>query len=162
MWLHCRGCVNPSSTMALTSVWIQWPLMSSPLFAVPHCYPLHKAAALFVHCDKCWVSLQKFICIMGCTQQALALSPYEMNVYPGPPADLGNKVFCKANIWLEVSSKWFWSMKKMSWCWILALSRDNSKDKVKRCNICRESECLKLKMEQVTDERKFRSTEAAV
>jgi len=74
-------CVNPSSLTPLTSIWRQWPFMSHHFFAVPHCYPLHKEAALFVHCCKCQTYLEKFICISGYTQHALALTPYGIDVY---------------------------------------------------------------------------------
>lgn len=80
----------------------QWPFTSHLFFAVPHCYPLRKEASLFVRCRKCQSRLKKFICISGRTQRALGLTPYGEDVYRGPPADLGNKVFQRANIWMEV------------------------------------------------------------
>lgn len=88
--------------------------MSHHFFAVPHCYPLHKETALFVHCSKCQTYPRKFICISGCTQHALTRAPYGLDVYWGPPADLGNKVFQRANIWHQVASKWCW-IRNMWW-----------------------------------------------
>lgn len=104
MWLGCGGRhVNPSGPIALASIQRQWPFMSHHFFAVPHCYPLREEVALFVHGCQCQTYLKKFICISGCTQHALALSAYGMDVCWGPPADLGNKVFQRANVWLEVA-----------------------------------------------------------
>lgn len=79
-WLWGTG-FNPAGPIALASIQRQWPFISHHFFAVPHCYPLHKEATLFVHCCKCQTYLKKFICITGCTQHALTLSPYGLNVY---------------------------------------------------------------------------------
>lgn len=118
MWLGCGGCVNPSGLIALPYIQRQWPFTSHHFFAVPHCYPLHKEAALFVHGCKWQTCLKMFICISECTQHVLVQTPYATDVYPGPPADLGNKVFQRANIWLEVASDWCW-IRSMSWVVVL-------------------------------------------
>lgn len=48
--------------------------------------------------------------------------PYGLDVYWGPPADLGNKVFRRANIWPQVAPKW-WRIRSGWWIacyWMLA------------------------------------------
>lgn len=123
MWLGCGGHdVNPSSPIALTSIQRQWPFMSHHFFAMPHCYPLHKEAALFVHCCKCQTCLSKFICISRCTQHALALTPYGKDVYRGPPADLGNKVFQKSKYLAWGSFKVVLNKKYVMSCMVLGLA----------------------------------------
>lgn len=142
MWLDYGGHVLILATSRL--IQRQWPFMSHHFFVVPHCYPLHKEATLFVHCCKCQTYLKKFICISGCTQHALALTPRGLDVYWRPPADLSNKVFQRANIWLEVASKWCWirNMCWLIWCWILALCHatrgvnPTCPNNVKHCNLC--------------------------
>lgn len=66
---------NPGSPTLLAVSGGGEPFMSHHLSAVPHCYPLHKEAALFVHSGECQAHPRKFICISGCTQHALALTP---------------------------------------------------------------------------------------
>lgn len=145
-------CFNPGGPIALVSIRRQWPFMSHHFFAVPHCYPLHKEAALFVHCCKCQTYLRKFICISGCTQHALALSPYGLDVYWGPPADLGNKVFPKSKYLtggsLQVVLNTKYVMNSMGWDFGFCTGDTNPTcpDNVKHYNVpLWKAECLQLK-----------------